>query len=181
MCKYLLDHRRVFDTSNHLDCATAYFTSCNINVENPFQALCPGYRGVTACGCAVICFTVFLALVALASFCRCNQRTMLAIRCEHAVESSQVNPGLWHQSSKPSNEIKWLEDDVGSAIPIRCLQLIADVADWRKRKPLFRNRRTTDVSSGPPADRRSSFLRSSVLAATPACREKPDALPAVSA
>ena len=100
---------------------------------------------------------------------------------EHAVESSQVSPGLRHQGSKPSHEIQWLEDDVGSAIPIRCLQLIADVADWRKRKPLFRNRRTADVSSGPPADRRSSFLRSSVLAATPACSEKPDALPAVSA
>ena len=54
---------------------------------------------------------------------------MLAIRREHAVESSQVNPGLRRQGSKPSHEIQWLEDDVGSAIPIRCLQLVADVAD----------------------------------------------------
>ena len=43
---------------------------------------------------------------------------MLAIRREHAVESSQVSPGLRRQGSKPSHEIQWLEDDVGSAIPI---------------------------------------------------------------
>ena len=40
---------------------------------------------------------------------------MLAIRHEHAVESSQVSPGLRRQGSKPSHEIQWLEDDVGSA------------------------------------------------------------------
>jgi len=113
--------------------------------ENPFQALCPGHRGVTFCDCAAICFTVFPALVALATFCRCYQGTVLAIRTvrrpgEHAVESSQVNPGLRHLGSKPSHEIQRLEDDMGSAIPkafaalmgqafsIRFLQLIADVA-----------------------------------------------------
>jgi hypothetical protein len=65
---------------------------------------------------------VYLALGALASFCWCYQGTMLAIRLmrhsdEHAVESSQVSPGLRHQGSKPSHEIQWLEDDVGSAMP----------------------------------------------------------------
>ena len=32
-----------------------------------------GHRGVTICGCAVICLTVFLALVARAASCRCYQ------------------------------------------------------------------------------------------------------------
>jgi len=40
VCKYLLDHHRVFDTGNHFDGTTACFTSCNIKVEHPFQALC---------------------------------------------------------------------------------------------------------------------------------------------
>ena len=62
-------------------------------------------------------------------FCWRYQGPVLAIRREHAVESSQVSPGLRHQGSKPSHEIQWLEDDVGSAVPIRCLQLVADVAD----------------------------------------------------
>ena len=114
VCKYLLDHRRVFDTGEslprehserfgyYLDSATACFTSRNINVENPFQSLCPDHRGVTFCGCAVICFTVSLALVALAAFCRCYQGTKLAIWTvrrpgEHAMDPGQVNSGLRHQ------------------------------------------------------------------------------------
>ncbi len=78
-------------------------------------------RGVTFCGCAVICFTASLALVALAAFCRCYQGTKLAIWCEHAMEPGQVNSGLRHQGGKPSHEIQRLEDDVGSAISIRRL------------------------------------------------------------
>jgi hypothetical protein len=38
-----------------------------------------GHRGVTTCGYAVICFTAFLAHVALAASCRCHQDTMFAI------------------------------------------------------------------------------------------------------
>jgi len=67
-------------------------------------------------------------MTALAASCRCYQGRVLAVWREHAVESGQVNPGLRHQGSKPSHEIQRLEDDVGSAISIRCLQLIADVA-----------------------------------------------------
>ena len=76
------------------------------------------------------CFFTF------AAFCRCYQSTMFAVWRENTMESSQVNPGLRHQGNKPSHEMQWLEDDVGSAIPIRCLQLIADVAAWRKRRML---------------------------------------------
>jgi len=57
---------QIFDTGNHFDGTTACFASCNINVDNPFQAYRPGHRGVTFCDCAAICFTVFPALVALA-------------------------------------------------------------------------------------------------------------------
>ena len=75
----------------------------------------------------------YLASDALASFGWRYQSTMFAIRLmrhsdEHAVESDQVSPGLRNQGNKPSDEIQWLEDDVGSTIPIRCLQLIANVA-----------------------------------------------------
>ena len=33
---FLLDHRRIFDTRDHLDSTTACFAGGNINVENPF-------------------------------------------------------------------------------------------------------------------------------------------------
>jgi hypothetical protein len=62
-----------------------------------FMPLGADHRGVPFCGCAVICFTVSLALVALAAFCRCYQGTKLAIWCEHAMDPGQVNSGLRHQ------------------------------------------------------------------------------------
>ncbi len=87
-----------------------------------------GHRGVTVCRLAVARLTVFLTLVAFTAFSRCYQGTVLAVWRENTMESSQVNPGLRHQGSKPSHEIQWLEDNVGSAISIRRLQLVADVA-----------------------------------------------------
>ena len=123
MCKYLLDHYRVFDTGNHFDGATTYVTGRYIDIEYSFQTLRPTHRGMLLHRRSHI--AVYLAPGALASFCWCYQGAMLAIRREHAVESSQVSPGLRRQGSKPSDEIQWLEDDVGSAIPIRCLQLVA--------------------------------------------------------
>jgi hypothetical protein len=100
---------------------------------------------VTVCRIAVARLTVFLTLVAFTAFSRCYQGTVLAVWLmrhsdENTMESSQVNPGLRHQGSKPSHEIQWLEDNVGSARPkalaalmgpafsIRRIQLVADVA-----------------------------------------------------
>jgi hypothetical protein len=96
----------------------------------------PGHRCMTFCGRAVICCNNFLALVALTAICRCYQGTVFAIQCELAVKSSQVNPRLRHQGSKPSHEIQWLEDDVGSAsIPTdRGVSSRADGADSEKHR-----------------------------------------------
>ena len=41
---------------------------------------------------------------------------------------SQVYSGFRYQSSKASSKVQRFEDDVGSVVPIRCLQLVADVA-----------------------------------------------------
>ncbi len=91
MCKYLLNHRRVFDTSNYLDCATAFFASCNIDIEYSLEALCPGHRGVTVCRLAVARLTVFLTLVAFTAFSRCYQGTVLAVWRENTMESNKAS------------------------------------------------------------------------------------------
>jgi hypothetical protein len=44
--KYLLDHPRVFDTSDYLDSATASFADCNIDIEYALEALCPAHGGM---------------------------------------------------------------------------------------------------------------------------------------
>ena len=40
MCKYLLDHRGIFDTGDYLDGTTAFFASCYIDIEHSLEALC---------------------------------------------------------------------------------------------------------------------------------------------
>jgi hypothetical protein len=80
----------------------------------------------------------------LASLHRCHQRTVFAVRSEYTVETCQIESGFGHQGGQLGNEIHRLEDDVhgrtnaagawmrrsghvGGAIPIRRLQLIADL------------------------------------------------------
>ena len=128
MCKYQLDHHRVLDTCNYLDGTTACVTGRYIDIEYSLEAFRSYHRCMTFCGCVVICCTNFLTLIVLAALYRCYQGTVIAVWRENTMESSQVNPGLRHQGSKPSHEIQWLEDNVGSAISIRHLQLVADVA-----------------------------------------------------
>ena len=79
---------------------------------------------------------VYLAFGALTSFRRRHQGSVLAVWLmrhsdEHAMEACQIGSRPGHQGSKSSHEIQWLEDNVGSTISIRCLQLIANVAVWR--------------------------------------------------
>ncbi len=145
MCKYLLDHCRVFDTGEslprehserfgyYLDSATASYASCNIDIEYSLEVLCPTHRSVTVCRLAVARLTVFLTLVAFAAFSRCYRGTVLAVWLmrhsdENAMESGQVSSRPGYQSSQAHHEIQWLEDNVGSAISIRRLQLVANVA-----------------------------------------------------
>ena len=90
MCKYLLDHRRVFDTSDYLDNATAFFASCNIDIEYSLEALCPGHRGMLLHRRSLI--AVYLAMGVLASFRRSHQGSVFAIGLmrhsdEHTMES----------------------------------------------------------------------------------------------
>ena len=77
---------------------------------------------------------VYLAFGALAAFTRCYQCTVLAVWREYAMEAGQVSSRPGYQGCKACHEIQWLEDNVGSAISIRCLQLVADVAARCRRQ-----------------------------------------------
>ena len=138
-----------------------------------------GHRGMLLDRRALI--AVYLAFGALASFRRRHQGSVFAIGREHTMEACQIGSRSGDQGCQACDKVQWFEDDVGSTVAVRCFQLVADVAARCQRQASFRYCRATDVSSGPPSDRRSSFLRSSALADTPACRENPDTLPAESA
>ena len=71
---------------------------------------------------------VYLAFGALASFRRRHQGSVFAVRCEHAMEASQIGSRPGYQDCQACDKVQWFEDDVGSTISIRRLQLVADVA-----------------------------------------------------
>jgi len=48
-----------------------------------------------------------------------------------------------------SGEVERFEDDMGGAIAVRCLELVADVAIGGERQALFRDRRAADVTAQP--------------------------------
>jgi hypothetical protein len=51
-----------------------------------------------------------------------------AVGGENPVEPYQVGPRLGHQRYQPGDEVQGLENDVRSAVAVRGLQLVADVA-----------------------------------------------------
>jgi hypothetical protein len=126
VCKYLFDHHRVFDTSDDFDGTTTCVAGRNIDIEYSLEALCPGHRGMLLHRRSLI--AVYLAFGALASFRRCYQRTVFAVGREHAMEACQIGSRSGYQSCQACDKVQWFEDDVGSTVAVRCLQLVADVA-----------------------------------------------------
>ena len=53
---------------------------------------------------------------------------MFAIRSEHAMEACQIGSRSGYQGCQACDKVQWFEDDVGSTVAVRCLQLVADVA-----------------------------------------------------
>jgi len=65
------------------------------------------------------------------------------------VEACQIDSGLWHQSRQPGNEIQRLEDHMRGAIPVRRLELVANVAIRRERQSLLGYRRAALNGDAP--------------------------------
>ena len=81
--EYFFDHTRIFNAGDDFDGAATFWARFNVDVEHPFEPLCPGH------GCQALrrrwiwCLFKCLNLSTLAPPGRCDQRPVLAIRCEH--------------------------------------------------------------------------------------------------
>ena len=71
---------------------------------------------------------------------------MFAVRCEHAVETGEVDSRFGHQGRQPGDKIQRLEDD-RCAVTARRLQLVADATVRGERQAFFRDRRPADVAA----------------------------------
>ena len=65
------------------------------------------------------------------------------------MKSRQVDTGLRHKSGQSCDEVQGVEDDVGRAVPVRCLQLVVDVAVGGEGEPFFRDCLPGDVAAQP--------------------------------
>ena len=125
-----LDHRRVFDASDDLDLPRAPLAGFDVDIKHPLQPLHPGHR-LVALGGRLVYPVLPCRLTPLASpapLRRCHTNTKLAIGCENPVKTRQICAWLWHQGSQLRNKVQRFEYDVGSAITVRCLQLVADIS-----------------------------------------------------
>ena len=89
------------------------------------------------------------ALVALTPLGRCHPRAVLAVGGEDPVETGEVDTRLGDQRGEPGDEVQGLEDDMGGAVAIGGLQLVAHLSTGRSRQALFRYRRAADVAAQP--------------------------------
>lgn len=83
MLKDHVDGRRILDTGDNLSFTATLWTGRHIDVEYPFQALCPGHGLMGRIGCFV---HVFSTGAALCTFGRCHISTALTVRGEYAME-----------------------------------------------------------------------------------------------
>ena len=93
----------------------------NVDLKHPLEQTCPtdahGSRGRRHIVIRIGCITfVFLAA-------RNNLSAQFGVRRKHPMETNKVEPWPGNQRSQPLHEFQWRHDDVGRAIPIRCLQL----------------------------------------------------------
>ena len=144
-----LDQRWILNAGDDPDGTAARPTGLDIDVEHALQALRPRHGGVTLGWRLVLCVIRRAAVVASTPFRRRHERPVPAVRCEHAVEARQVDPGLWDQGGQSSNEVQRLEDDMCSAIVVRRLELITHVAIGGERQTFCRYRRAGDVAAQP--------------------------------
>ena len=76
-------------------------------------------------GCFVF---IFLRCATFAPFGRRHITPIFAVWSENAVEPGQIHPRLGHQRRQLADEIQRIEDDMGCAIVVGRLELIADLA-----------------------------------------------------
>ena len=132
MHQYLLNDHRIFYAGNDPGWSSTDSAPLNINLENPLQPLRPGHGRMTLNWRLLLLAIHCFGLVAFSPLRRCHQRMVLAVRGEYTVETCQIDSGPGHKSCQFGDEIHRLEDDVGGSIPIRRLQLIANIAVFRQ-------------------------------------------------
>ena len=127
--KYLVNDRRIFNTGDDFDGATAFAARLNVDIEYALETLRPGHGCPAFGGCLVLRLIWRFELVAFAPLGRRHLRTMRAVGCEHPVIPGEIDPGLGHQSGQAGDEVRRFEDHISGAVAIgRFASLLGAIA-----------------------------------------------------
>lgn len=122
------DDAGIFNAGDDLHGTAAGLAGFDIDAEYPLEALCPGHGHMALDWSSIRRLLGSAGLAPLITPGRSNQRPVLTVGSEHAVEAGEVDSGFWNQRSEACDEIQWLEDDVGRAIMPGVLEGVAHLA-----------------------------------------------------
>ena len=100
MGENFLNNHWIFDAGDDIHRAAAFTAGFDVDAEYAFQALSPGHGCPLFGGRLVLPLIGCPGLIALAPPGRRHPRTVLTVRCEHAMETGQVDSGLRYQSGQ---------------------------------------------------------------------------------
>jgi hypothetical protein len=96
--------------------------------EYPLEPLCPCHGGMALGRCSVYWFVGRSGFSSLSTSGGRDGCPVLAVGCEHAVETGEVDAGFGHQGGEACDEIQRLEDHMGGAITPGVLEGVSDLA-----------------------------------------------------
>ena len=123
MTQYPVDDRLILNAGDHFSLTATLWAHRDINVEYPFQALCPGHGLVVLFRGFVF---DFLTGASFAAFGWRHINTVFAVGGKYAMEPGQVHSGFRHQCRQLGNEIQRLRAVVGSAVVVGRRERVSD-------------------------------------------------------
>ena len=145
MAQYLVDNDWIFDTRYNLHRPTTGTTGRDVDIEDTLQSLRPSHRHM-----ALARGLVFFARMLLPPLPPPGRRyvnTVLAIRGKDTVEACKVHARFGYQCRQPSDEVQRLEQNMGGAVPIRGLELVANITIGCQRQTFLRNCRSRNITA----------------------------------
>ena len=124
MSQYPVDNRLILNAGDHFGFTAALWAHRHIDVEYPFQALCPGHDLMVLFRGFVF---DFLTGASFAAFGWRHIKTVFAVGGKYTVETGQVYSRFRHQCRQLGNEIQRLKDAVGSAGGVGGVELVSDI------------------------------------------------------
>ena len=97
--EYLVNDQWIFNAGDDFDGATAFTARFDVDIEHPFEPLCPGH-GCPAFGGGLVLRLIWrFELVAFAPLYRRNPCPVL-VGCDYTVIPGEIDSGLEHQGGQ---------------------------------------------------------------------------------